>query len=199
MAEHRLITDPHLHEPKGISTAPEGYVYVADGSGTGAWTPWPYGKAYYQHSLTGQVINTTPTKLEIDGLGALTYISRLPREIRGVQDLWDTALNRITPVRVGDGYVVRIDMPVTAEAGSPVDIRVQLDAGGGVSPSLVLYEMLGRAGRATPYTLSFTTTFDILTSTVATNGIALFANSNTGTVTLGSPAIYVQKTTDGLL
>lgn len=35
---HGTLTDPYLHEPKGISAASSGEVYVADGAGSGAWT-----------------------------------------------------------------------------------------------------------------------------------------------------------------
>jgi microcystin-dependent protein len=31
------MTDPDIHEPKGVSTAPSGSVYVADGAGSGEW------------------------------------------------------------------------------------------------------------------------------------------------------------------
>lgn len=42
--EHKNITDPEVHEPKGASAAPEGYIYVADGLGSGAWiSPEPKG------------------------------------------------------------------------------------------------------------------------------------------------------------
>lgn len=38
MAEHRDLTDTDgLHEPKGISSATAGQVYVADGAGGGTW------------------------------------------------------------------------------------------------------------------------------------------------------------------
>ena len=37
--EHSAIVDPNQHEPKGIGSATAGQVYVADGGGTGAWTP----------------------------------------------------------------------------------------------------------------------------------------------------------------
>ena len=36
---HKNLTDPQLHEPKGISTAEENTVYFADGAGKGAWKP----------------------------------------------------------------------------------------------------------------------------------------------------------------
>lgn len=35
---HSTLTDPYLHEPKGIAAAGAGTVYVANGSGSGAWT-----------------------------------------------------------------------------------------------------------------------------------------------------------------
>jgi microcystin-dependent protein len=41
MPSHSAITDPDIHEPKGISTAPENSVYVATGTGTGNWTVLP--------------------------------------------------------------------------------------------------------------------------------------------------------------
>lgn len=34
---HSTLTDPYLHEPKGISSAGAGTVYVANGSGSGNW------------------------------------------------------------------------------------------------------------------------------------------------------------------
>ena len=36
--QHSLLTSTDLHEPKGISTASSGEVYVADGTGSGSWT-----------------------------------------------------------------------------------------------------------------------------------------------------------------
>jgi len=35
---HATLTDPELHEPKGVAAAASGEVYVADGGGSGAWT-----------------------------------------------------------------------------------------------------------------------------------------------------------------
>lgn len=37
MAEHNILTDPFLHEPKGVSTAAAGLVYQSDGAGSGEW------------------------------------------------------------------------------------------------------------------------------------------------------------------
>ncbi len=35
---HNSLTDPFLHEPKGVSTATANQSYVSDGAGSGAWT-----------------------------------------------------------------------------------------------------------------------------------------------------------------
>lgn len=37
MVQHSAITDPNIHEPKGVATAVSGSVYLADGSGSGSW------------------------------------------------------------------------------------------------------------------------------------------------------------------
>lgn len=34
---HSTITDPNIHEPKGVATANDGEVYIANGSASGAW------------------------------------------------------------------------------------------------------------------------------------------------------------------
>jgi len=34
---HSNLTDPYLHEPKGVGSATDGKVYVSNGSGSGTW------------------------------------------------------------------------------------------------------------------------------------------------------------------
>lgn len=41
MANHADLTGSDLHEPKGVSGATSGQVYVADGAGSGAWGSLP--------------------------------------------------------------------------------------------------------------------------------------------------------------
>lgn len=76
---HSTLTDPYLHEPKGVASAGSGAVYVANGSGSGSWT-----KAHahingylafdsvtpaYQHSVTTSftVLNPTFLTTNVDG------------------------------------------------------------------------------------------------------------------------------------
>lgn len=199
MPTHSLITDPNIHEPKGVSTALEGMIYVANGAGSGAWKYWPLGKAFYQHSLTGQIITTTPSKLVINGLGPLTRTQNLPREIRSSGNLWDTTNNRITPIRQYDGYALRIDIPVTAETGTPNQLRIQYDVGSGAGAGPIMHETFYPLGKTTPYTISIGTLFEVLTTDILTNGVELFCNTAAGSITCGSPSIYISKISDGLL
>lgn len=36
--QHSTITDPDIHEPKGVASASQGQVYAADGAGSGDWS-----------------------------------------------------------------------------------------------------------------------------------------------------------------
>ena len=44
---HKNLTDPQLHEPKGISTAIENAVYFADGKGKGVWKPVTFDRVQF--------------------------------------------------------------------------------------------------------------------------------------------------------
>jgi len=62
--EHSIITDPNIHEPKGVAAASSGKVYVANGAGSGTWA-----LANPKGSDTA-VIRTSPIS---DGAGGLEW------------------------------------------------------------------------------------------------------------------------------
>ena len=49
--QHNAITDPDIHEPKGIAAATAGKVYVSDGASSGDWKYAP-GKAHGEIYIT---------------------------------------------------------------------------------------------------------------------------------------------------
>lgn len=49
--QHNALTDPNIHEPKGITSAVNGEVYMANGSGSGTWK-FPSGHAYGELYIT---------------------------------------------------------------------------------------------------------------------------------------------------
>jgi hypothetical protein len=50
--QHNTITDPDIHEPKGVAAATSGKVYISNGSGSGAWE-YPPGKAHAELYISG--------------------------------------------------------------------------------------------------------------------------------------------------
>lgn len=68
---HSTLTDPNLHEPKGIAAAPAKQVYIADGAGSGDWLEFEYyvngyvafdaATPAYQHSVTTIFTALNPT------------------------------------------------------------------------------------------------------------------------------------------
>jgi hypothetical protein len=57
--QHSALTDPEVHEPKDITTADAGAVYVADGAGSGAWQQpagHAYGELYISEGATSQTL-----------------------------------------------------------------------------------------------------------------------------------------------
>jgi len=57
--QHSAITDPNIHEPKGITTALNGQMYVADGGGSGDWkftSGHAYGELFISNNSTAQAL-----------------------------------------------------------------------------------------------------------------------------------------------
>ena len=198
MPLHSTLTDPELHEPKGVSTATSGRVYVSNGAGSGSWVHIPSGWGYYQDSSSAQTFNTSDAKLTINGLGLLTNTVYLPNEIRGSGQLWSTSTNKITPIRLGDAYNVRLDLPVTARSAA-AELTVSLDIGGGATPTVVILPEYVGVGKTAPFTVSVAIPLVALSSTTVTNGIQFFLKVDSGSIDVTNPSITIIRTHSGNL
>lgn len=200
--EHNTITDPNIHEPKGVAAASNGQVYIANGAGSGTWAgvkqTLDFGWEFSRDDST-QVITTTAQRLSINGLGANTTSTYLPSSISGSSNLWNTSTDFLEPIAVGDVYMVRVELPVTAVTGSPSYIELQVDIGGGSSPSNVILSRALSLYKAAPVSLS--AAFPIfVTSTSLANGIQFFVSVDASTnATVTSQNIFIQRTFNGSL
>jgi hypothetical protein len=88
--QHSLITDPNIHEPKGIASAASGKVYVADGSGSGTWTDAPVLTSAIDSGST-----TRGTVLTADGTGAADFGELVWRDLFG--EIYPRASGTISP------------------------------------------------------------------------------------------------------
>lgn len=194
--EHSTLTGAELHEPKGVAGALANKIYISDGAASGTWTYMPHGWAYYVDAATAQTFTTTAAKLSIDGLDAATNTAYLPPEIRGSGALWDTTNDKITPMKIGDAYSLRVDLPVSAKTGTPNSLIFQLDIGGGAAPTTVIVDRDISITRTPPYTLSVG--FPVFSlSTFVTNGGQIFISTDTGTVDILDPTITIVRTHSG--
>ena len=160
-----------------------------------------HGWGYYQDAETTlaiQTINTTPSKLQIDGVGANSNTSYLPKEILGSGDLWDVVNDKITPIAIGDSYSLRIDLEITAKTSSPNLMDLKLDIGGGATPTINIVDTIIELSKTPPYKISVSFPIFCLT-TFKTNGGQLFLNTDTGTVTIGARAISIFRISSGTI
>ena len=84
--QHNLITGSDLHEPKGVAAASANKVYVANGSGSGAWSilsttslALPKGKFYFYNigspytlAHSGSTAKVAPTTIASGYAGLVT-------------------------------------------------------------------------------------------------------------------------------
>ena len=92
--EHNTITDPEIHEPKDISTATLGQVYVAIGGGTGVWA-----------TLAG------------DNLKLVNDITDFPAAVAGVITLLDNINYVLTaPISTADRFIAGDGSSITSNS-----------------------------------------------------------------------------------
>ena len=73
--QHSALTDPNIHEPKGVSSASSGQVYVANGSGSGSWTytsGHAYGELFIDAGVTSQTLPASSATAKLNPTGEWT-------------------------------------------------------------------------------------------------------------------------------
>lgn len=157
----------------------------------------PQGWGKYVDSLATPTltINTTDSKITIDSLGA-GQVDRLPFVIRGSGFLWEALTNKITPVGEDDLYLISFTATVASLTSAPLYVKFTLDVGGDVAPTDVLYEFTVPLAGAAPYPMQALCQFHV-TADALTNGIQLFAKTNTGSLTLSNREILITRIASG--
>lgn len=99
--QHNIITDPDIHEPKGVAAATSGKVYISNGSGSGAWT-YPPGKAH-----ADMYISAGTTAHTLAGASAYSLLNPSGEWTQGVTNILTTTPGSgvITLNQAGDYYV----------------------------------------------------------------------------------------------
>lgn len=145
-----------------------------------------------------QTVGNTFTKLQIDGGAAETNEDYLPKSIRGSGSLWDTTNDKITPISIGDAYDVRVAFGISSESGNPTEIEMQVDIGGGASPTMVIAANYIKTGRSVPYFVSIALPIFTLDTFLA-NGAQIFLKTDTGSVEIAQRQILITRVYCGSL
>lgn len=159
--QHSAITDPNIHEPKGVTSAAAGTVYVANGSGSGTWKDLP------PTSLAGLASNgTTGLLLSVDGAGNFVYVGGP----HGQVDFYDSTL--ASPYALSGTTSFQKLAPTTVAGGSAALMTEGTNA------------RLTYTGTSTvPITFTYNVSFSIGSSTkdvtmcIYKNGVAVNAHS----------------------
>ena len=136
MTEHNILTDPNLHEPKGVSAASVETVYIADGLGSGNWK-----KLYLQGSEVDS--NSLPAQALGVGLGAKTYLlndtagagTTSVNRVPGKTDVWNSATNTFgfssAGYVLGDTALLSLKVDINSSAiGREIVFGIEMGIGG---------------------------------------------------------------------
>lgn len=153
---HSALTDPYLHEPKGVAAAATGRGYRSDGAGSGAWEKIQ-GWGQYQDSRTtvGTPVFNTSTGVRTKYLnnGAGLTLEYLPSD--ATVPLWDVTTNKHMPIAQNDVYDIRTSFIAENYAGTSPYVLCELDIGGGIGVIFSQIIPLIKGGVAQPCSFSF--------------------------------------------
>lgn len=120
---HSTLTDPYLHEPKGVATASAGSLYYADGSGSGAWN--------HAHHYVGGYVDFDSASPESQAI--TTTFSALGPTFALAENSGFTALS-------SPNARIRYDEPEAMIATLSFSTSIRHAAGGSRDVELALYQ-----------------------------------------------------------
>ena len=133
--QHRDIPDGQRHEPKGISTATDGQVYVANGNGSGSWQDREI-IAYGQLTTENKeyTISTGGTYVNVDGLTAglatnVTLNAAAGTLTTSVTAIYELSMNAVVASSVNQTRDITFRFLVNNVAGSRTITTTSLESG----------------------------------------------------------------------
>ena len=152
---HSALTDPYIHEPKGIAAASANKVYVANGTGGGAWlAAHTVGWENVADNATSAQALTSGSFIDLtnDGVGSASNSThRLP----GTGAIWNASTNAFdfSDFNVGDTLDFRFNLTfVTSGANDVVAAAIDMAHGDAGEFSLEFFrQQFKSAGTYTVY------------------------------------------------
>jgi len=188
--QHSSLTDPNLHEPKGIAAASANQLYLSNGSGSGTWTNanrfpgtgWgKYTNTTYV-GTTALAINTTPVLLPFT---TAADVSQLPITLTGTtSSLMNLATETLQFVAAGDLHSITLTVSVYSVSGSPAHMDLSIfGSADGTTYSTLLGETTISLVKGAGQVITESSLFPV-TSDMATHGARIYLTSNSGTANI---------------
>lgn len=217
--QHKNLPESQLHEPKGASTANSGDVYVANGSGSGAWgqadtmgsTGAPAGGLLIADGSGGldflryqgwaqyednRITNGAPSQTLSNGVrtlwlnnGSQLTIDKKPSD--ATLPLWNTTTNKHQPIAAFDIYHLRMSFIAEGYAGSTPYMDVELDIGGSIGTIFSRGIALRKGGAAQSISLAFPVFSG--TTYLANGGEVYLTYNGTGTCNVYKSSILIVR------
>lgn len=188
--QHSSLSDPNLHEPKGVSTAAANTAYLANGSGSGAWTPvnrlpgtgWgKYTNANYVDT-TALAISTTEVLVPFD---TNADVSQLPISLAGsTSSLMNLSTETLQFVSAGDLHSLTFTYTVYSVASTPTTMDLKLyGSSDGTTYDTLLGETTVSLGKGAGQVITESSLFPV-TANMVTHGARIYLRTNTGTANI---------------
>lgn len=185
--QHSSLTDPNIHEPKGISSASANQLYLSSGSGSGTWTnanrfPGTGWGKYTNTTYVGTTvlaIGTTPILLPFT---TADTVSQLPITLTGTtSSLMNLATETLQFVAAGDLHSLTLTMEVYSATGSPAHLDLIIyGSSDGITYATALGETTVYLDKGATQVITVSSLFPV-TSDMVTHGARIYLNTNTGT------------------
>lgn len=188
--QHSSLTDPNLHEPKGVAAASANRVYMSNGSGSGAWTLvnlFP-GTGWGMYSNTTYVGGTSLAVSTSDVLLPFTTnvdVTQLPITLTGAtSNLMDLGTETLLFVSAGDMHSITLNFKIASVVSNPAYIDLKLyGSSDGVTYADLLAETSVARLKASGQYVNVSSLFPV-TANMVTYGARLFLRTDTGTANI---------------
>lgn len=188
--QHSSLTDPELHEPKGISTAVSNTVYTANGSGSGTFIPvnrfpgtgWGM---YSNANYTGVTYLNITTSAQVLPFDTNTDVTQLPINLAGsTTSLMALATETLQFVSAGDMHSITLSFLIVNTTGNPNYLDLTLyGSSDGTTYATRLGEISVPVLKTADQYVNASSLFPV-TSDMATHGARIELKTNTGSLNI---------------
>lgn len=184
--QHSSLTDPNLHEPKGIAAASANQLYLSNGSGSGVWTNanrFP-GTGWGKYTNTTYVGGTTLTVSTTAVLLPFTTndtVSQIPITLTGTtSSLMNLSTETLLFVAAGDLHSITLTFNVaSATSTNAIDLSI-FGSSDGITYGTLLGETTVALVKAANQIVTESSLFPV-TSDMVSHGARIYLTADAGT------------------